>query len=440
MKTTILVLSLTISLLINTILLPAQWFQQNSGTTQSLTDVIMLDTATAIAVGADGSILRTTDCGSTWIDVGAILSFITRPLKAVDFCDTLNGVIVGELGGIVVTSNGGKNWLPRYIPENRQCLSVLNTYPGHFYVGADSGWVYETADTGKTWTSEKISTEPIRALFEWRGTYILGLPIFALTPYSLFRNQQFPLNTWAETILPFHGQEGSEAFNGEFCNGGGAGFIVGALGDYVNQPAILRKTLSDTTWQIAMTGVAATGKLLGVSAPSANVIYVCGTGGMIYQSTDGGDTWTASLPACSRPTGGLAGTPTTQNLNAIYFYDENHGFAVGDSGVILHTSNGGLSGIDDQENQLPMKFLLRQNYPNPFNQSTTISFSIPTRSFVSLKVFDLSGREVSSLIAEELPAGEHIRQWNAAGFPSGIYFYRLQSGSVAFTKKLVLLK
>jgi len=439
MKTIILTLTLTTFLLLSTNLLPAQWLQQNSGTTLSLTDVIMLDTATAIAVGEDGSILRTTDCGSTWIDVGAILSFITRPWKAVDFCDTLNGVIVGELGGILITTNGGINWRTRHIQTEQKCLSVLQLGPGHFYVGTNSGWVYQTADSGKTWTSEKISEWQIRALFAWRGDFILGLPIYALTPHSLFSKIEFLSSPWAEIALPFQGM-GDEAFNGEFCNGGGAGFIVGVHGDKRRTPTILRKSTSDTTWHNVSPITEEDGIFAGVSTPSANVIYVCGTGGMIYKSADGGDTWIASPPACSRPMGGLAGTPTTQNLNAIYFYDENHGFAVGDSGVILYTSNGGLSGIDNQENQLPVKFALKQNYPNPFNQVTTISFSIAARSFVSLKVFDLSGRVVSTLISEELPAGEYTRQWNAAGFSSGVYLYRLQSGSSVETRKLVLLK
>jgi hypothetical protein len=88
----------------------------------------------------------------------------------------------------------------------------------------------------------------------------------------------------------------------------------------------------------------------------------------------------------------------------------------------------------------PKAFSLLQNYPDPFNPSTNISFSIPAASFISLKVFDALGREVSVVLSEELPAGKYSRQWNAAGLPSGVYFYRLQAGSFAETKKLVLLR
>jgi hypothetical protein len=88
----------------------------------------------------------------------------------------------------------------------------------------------------------------------------------------------------------------------------------------------------------------------------------------------------------------------------------------------------------------PNSFTLEQNYPNPFNPTTTISFSLPSKSFVSLKVFDVIGREVAIIVSEELSAGNYSRQWNATNLSSGIYFYRLQSGSYIETKKLVLLR
>jgi hypothetical protein len=89
---------------------------------------------------------------------------------------------------------------------------------------------------------------------------------------------------------------------------------------------------------------------------------------------------------------------------------------------------------------LPKQFQLEQNYPNPFNPMTTISFKLPSRSLVTLKVFDLIGREVITIVSEELSAGNYSRQWNASNMASGIYFYRLQASSFFETKKLVLLR
>lgn len=102
--------------------------------------------------------------------------------------------------------------------------------------------------------------------------------------------------------------------------------------------------------------------------------------------------------------------------------------------TIIATSVETLSG------KLPKDFSLGQNFPNPFNPSTYISFSLPSKSFVSLKVFDLIGREVATIVLEEMSAGNHSRQWNGNGVPSGVYFYRLQAGAFVETKKLVLLK
>jgi hypothetical protein len=111
---------------------------------------------------------------------------------------------------------------------------------------------------------------------------------------------------------------------------------------------------------------------------------------------------------------------------------------LGDLGVMTDQdlTLTGVATTDD----VPKEYLLHQNFPNPFNPSTNISFSIPTRSFVSLKVFDLIGREVATVVSEEMSAGSHIKQWNAKNYPSGIYFYRLQAGSFTETKKLLLLK
>ena len=98
------------------------------------------------------------------------------------------------------------------------------------------------------------------------------------------------------------------------------------------------------------------------------------------------------------------------------------------------------TGVDKTPADIPGTFSLSQNYPNPFNPTTAIAFSLPEKSFVSLKVFGLDGRQVATLVSEELPAGSHLRQWNALHIPSGIYFYCLQAGKTVETKKLILLK
>ena len=92
------------------------------------------------------------------------------------------------------------------------------------------------------------------------------------------------------------------------------------------------------------------------------------------------------------------------------------------------------------ENQIPERMELLQNYPNPFNPSTTISFRIKSNELVSLKIFDVTGREVQTLVNEKLNAGNYDFYWNASALTSGVYFYRLTAGSFIETKKLMLIK
>ncbi len=98
------------------------------------------------------------------------------------------------------------------------------------------------------------------------------------------------------------------------------------------------------------------------------------------------------------------------------------------------------TGIRNSTKYISANFNLDQNYPDPFNPTTTISFSLPVNGFLSLKIYDVLGREVSTLVSEVLPAGSHSVQWNATNFPTGVYFYRLQAGTYSNTKKLLLLK
>ncbi len=88
----------------------------------------------------------------------------------------------------------------------------------------------------------------------------------------------------------------------------------------------------------------------------------------------------------------------------------------------------------------PDEYFLSQNYPNPFNPSTKISWQVPVGSHQTLKIYDVLGNEVATLVDEYKPAGSYEVEWNAAGLPSGIYFYQLKAGSFVESKKMVLLK
>ncbi len=106
-----------------------------------------------------------------------------------------------------------------------------------------------------------------------------------------------------------------------------------------------------------------------------------------------------------------------------------------------------LVSVEDEIANIPSEFILHQNYPNPFNPVTTIKYSIPSvisigeRNLnVTLKVYDVLGNEIATLVNEEKPAGNYELNFNASSLSSGVYFYRLQSGSFIQTKKMILMK
>jgi hypothetical protein len=98
-------------------------------------------------------------------------------------------------------------------------------------------------------------------------------------------------------------------------------------------------------------------------------------------------------------------------------------------------------GVEDEETlEIPSAFSLSQNYPNPFNPTTKIKYSVPQSSNVVIKVFDILGNEIESLVDEEKSLGTYELTWYAEQLPSGIYFYRIQAGSFVETKKMLLMK
>jgi hypothetical protein len=101
---------------------------------------------------------------------------------------------------------------------------------------------------------------------------------------------------------------------------------------------------------------------------------------------------------------------------------------------------GGLVTADEPAPDLPIAFALHQNYPNPFNPTTTVTYDLPAPSEIALSVFDVLGRKVRLLASGTHPAGTHQVRFDAAGLPSGIYFYTLKAGRYTETRRMVLLR
>jgi len=128
---------------------------------------------------------------------------------------------------------------------------------------------------------------------------------------------------------------------------------------------------------------------------------------------------------------------TPRSTSGVFVADEYTYVAEDYSLMILQFDSP--TGIEEINN-LPQQFSLEQNYPNPFNPVTTISYSLPIKSQVELVVYNVLSESVTQLINEEKEAGKYNIEFNAAGLPSGVYFYQLRAGDFVDTKKMLLLK
>ncbi|MBI5463408.1 MAG: T9SS type A sorting domain-containing protein, partial [Ignavibacteriales bacterium] len=199
------------------------------------------------------------------------------------------------------------------------------------------------------------------------------------------------------------------------------GTAVGSAG------TILRTTDGGASWTSQTSGT--TNELRSVSFTDANTGTAVGFGGTILRTTDGGLNWTNQT------------SKTSNHLSGVSFTDASTGTAVGSGGTILRTTTGGVTWVEDKKRgEIPQEYTLSQNYPNPFNPTTTIGFRTQVSGFTSLKVYDVLGKEIATLVNEQMSAGNYSATWNAQNVSSGMYFYRLHSGNVVETKRMLLLK
>ena len=355
------------------------WQVTSFPTTVTLNDIAVIDQNIVVTVGDGGTILRTTDGGNSWV---AINSGVTDDLLSVSFVDSF-GICGGRYQTILHTSNSGASW---------------NIAQSGFWGGF----------LGASMLSPQIGFVA--------GENSIFQPLFGQTTDSG--------QNWDFTAFYLNNNEG-RATGVDFTD-----MFVGYASARVwdGRGAIAKTTNSGSNWVTTFF----TKPLWGIDFPisSASLIgYAAGDSGKIFKTYNAGDSWQQQQSG------------TTSKLNKVYFIDLDNGFAVGENGLILRTTTGGEPATNfENSNPAPFTFELSQNYPNPFNPSTVISWQSAVSSWQILKVFDVLGNEVVTLVDEHRPAGSYDVEFDGTGLPSGIYFYRLISGSYSSTKKMILMR
>jgi len=205
---------------------------------------------------------------------------------------------------------------------------------------------------------------------------------------------------------------------------GGINIFTGTSGG-----GVFLSTNNGTSWTAVNSGLAVdTVRSLAVS--STNIF--AGTRGGVFLTTNNGASWTAVNDGLTSSYGSY--------VTSLYVSGSNL-FAGTYDGVWVRPLSEMITAVKEKQNNLPVNFSLSQNFPNPFNPSTMINYSVPKTSLVTIKVYDVLGKEKATLVNEEKSAGNYSVSFSAnSGLASGIYFCRMQAGSFVDTKKLLLLK
>jgi photosystem II stability/assembly factor-like uncharacterized protein len=428
--------------------LHAQWTQQinplGTGDSAMIGKVQFVSPTEGWISGSRGDFLHTTDGGSNWLVITPFPDdSIWSPSDAalsMSWVNQTHGWKINSIGpefgtsyGVVIhqTSDGGNTWQKK----------VLSTTEGDFaaqiqFVDNNNGWLLIFNFTTQTATFLKTTDGGNN----WNPFTGAGIFFFADAnngwafygsgtngsepPYKVMHTTDGGTD-WAEQFS----DNVTGGYNAMYFSDVNNGWIVGDAGK------VVRTTDGGTHWNyVTNTGINSNDRSKTVFFLNANIGWIStkdGNGyGVIQHTTDGGGSWTTQGTPLVNPEGGNA-------IFSIYFADEQNGWLTADYGKICRYT--GTAGIEQTGNTVN-GFTLMQNYPNPFNPTTGIAFSLPSKSFVSLKIFDVIGREIATVVSEELPAGDYSRQWNATNLPSGIYFYRLQAGTFTETRKLVLLR
>lgn len=388
----------------------------------NLTSIYSTDQNHCWAVGDFGAVMRTTNGGMQWekLNSGTNLS-----LSDVFFLDNQLGWAVGYSGKILKTTNGGNNWLP----QNSGAIWDLYDV---FFVNSNLGWIasgsriYKTTDGGIVWSlfypnADIVQISRIIFFNELEGLLIGGGYYIGPNQAKIYKTADGG-NTWSRVYNTDDQIHNYELRNAFFLDSG-LGWAVG------NSGLVVHTTDFGTTWNQWLKLANSDYDFFSVAFKDANTGYVLGKYGSIMSTTDGGQNWYYEVI-------------TDRSLLYSITYSEPNSFWIcGPKGLIVNNNIGGTTDVLLEEfSSLIFDYVLNQNFPNPFNPTTKIKFSVPKSSNVIIKVYDVLGNEIETLVNKKIPTGNYEVNWNAANLPSGVYFYRLQTGDFAQTRKMILLK
>ena len=409
--------------------LSAQWYQFPDLKYTNIYCMITVGDSTVFVGGDNATLLRTTDNGNSWKSV----------MGGSMYADTILSLAYGD-GYVFAGANGvesvyrssddGTSWnvANTGLPPNAR-MNALALSGDTIFAATDQG-VYSSADSGATWNADTNGLA-FQQLYPGQGGGTVGIATAGGKVYtikSLFGSvYSSPAGkvSWTQ-IAP-------DTFN--------MGYAIAAM-----DTNILIGTLKgvylyrDGTWVPRNNGLPAdTATVYSCIFAKVDTLLFADFGlrnGPFYVTSDLGATWTQ---VSDTSLGGAAVSIIAGN--------ENYLFAGTERGVWRIPLADAITAVNKTSPVLPAVFVLHQNYPNPFNPTTNIEFRIADLGFVTLKVYNVLGQEVATLVNGMKRPGDYTVRFNGTGLASGVYFYRLSASSVSgtttgYTKavKMILLK
>ncbi len=405
------------------------------------------------AVGSGGDIFRCDDGTSAWVlqDDG-----LSRSFSGVDFIDDSTGWIAGgsaEINKIMKSTDGGKSWTGQPIESGNNLLSIFALDENYTWVSGENGTIYFTPDGGNQWMGQVTGTtydlRDIRFLSGNSGWAVGGDEDNGIILHTTDTGM-----SWIEQDCDTAKNLNSISFVSNL-----AGWAAGDNGD------ILKTTNGGEEWTLRSLGSKDDIITIEFFTPAAGFALA---DDKLFKTADGGDSWTElnNIPAHNgfsamdfiSETGGWIldkngiiynttdGGITWQQeeteitgLSSMHFSESGNGWIVGEDGAVLSNIPQTVVAVEE-EKMIIGGYSLSQNYPNPFNPATKIKYSIPAGQKVELKIFDLLGREITTLVNEYKSAGHYETEFNGEYLSSGVYLYRLTTGDYSETKKMLLIK
>jgi photosystem II stability/assembly factor-like uncharacterized protein len=361
-----------------------------------------------------GGVYKTTNGGTNWTQqTEAGVAFLY-------FADANTGFACGW-DGIYHTTNGGVNWEQQF----------TNTAYRLSFINANTGWtsinnyVYHTTDGGKNWITQNTGVSSVNDDIAFSDS-LNGVVIYS--DLGLYTRTTDGGNTWSIEYTRTSGNLWGACYNSRGLT------IVGNAGNILFNPFVI---VPSAPILISPSN----GALNQLSTPKMKWSNVSNANSYRMQiSTDSNfasvilDSTGVTIDSITVPSGKL--TSGTK-----YYWRVNSTNSIGTSSwSTIFNFTVSATGISSTASELPKEYKLYNNYPNPFNPTTKIKFDIPKNGLTKIAIYDVLGREMKTLINENLVAGSYAIEWNATSFASGIYFYKMTSSGYTSIKKMALIK